>query len=88
MTIVTIGTIVIEVNNETGPLKKNSRVLDRLTICPFLFDLDDDGLSIMIDRVMENNLLSSLLTHTTYGGVPILQYADDIILLFQNDLEH
>ena len=54
---------------------------------PLLFDLASDVLAIMIERAVDNGLLRGLSCHLLEKGVPILQYADDTILLLQDNLE-
>jgi hypothetical protein len=45
-------------------------------------------LEILVNRVVDNELLSGLSDcHLVEQGFSIFQYADDTILLFQDDLE-
>ena len=53
---------------------------------PLLFDLAGDVLSIMIERAVENGLLCGLSCHLLEKGVP-MQYADETIILLQDNLE-
>ena len=55
-------------------------------LSPILFDLSSDSLAIMVNRAVNNKLISGLFTHLDADGIAILQYADDIILLIQDDL--
>ena len=50
-----------------------------------LFDLAGDALAIMVERAVENGVLGGLACNLIDKGVSILQYADDTILLLQDD---
>ena len=50
------------------------------------FDLAVDNLSTMFDRAFEGCLVSGLAKNHKENDVCIMQYADDTILLFQDDL--
>ena len=51
------------------------------------FDIAVDVLAILIKRAQASGHLRGLSRDLTEGGVLILQYADDTILLFENDPE-
>jgi hypothetical protein len=53
---------------------------------PLLFDLAIDILAILFDRVVGQGLISRVAKNHKDNDVSILQYADDTILLFQDDL--
>lgn len=46
---------------------------------PILFNVVADMLAILIARAKEDGPVGWLITHLVKGGVPILQYADDIL---------
>jgi hypothetical protein len=55
-------------------------------LSPILFDLTADALAIMIGRAVGQGLLTGLASKNS-ESVSILQYADDTILLFEDNLE-
>jgi hypothetical protein len=57
-------------------------------LSPLLFNLIADMLSLLIARVKDNGQIKGLVPHLIDGGISILQYADDMILFMENDLEH
>jgi hypothetical protein len=54
---------------------------------PFLFNVAE-GLAKMIQQAQSVGLATGLVSHLIENGVVILQYADDTILLVQDDMEH
>jgi hypothetical protein len=54
---------------------------------PFLFNLSAKGLAKMIHQAQCVGLIVSLVPHLIENGGAILQYADDTILLVQDNLE-
>jgi hypothetical protein len=46
-----------------------------------------DMLAIMIECVKVDSLIEGLIPHLVDGGLFILQYADDTILLMEHDFE-
>ena len=73
---------------QTGPYFNTHKGSDRGTpLSPLLFDLAGDVLSIMIERAVDSGLIRGLSDDLLEKGVSILQYADDTILLLQNNLE-
>jgi hypothetical protein len=46
-----------------------------------------DMLAIMIERVKNKGLIERVIPHLVDGGLSILQYADDIILFMEHNLE-
>jgi hypothetical protein len=54
---------------------------------PLLFDYAADALAIMIDRALTCGIITGLGERFVEGGAAILQYADDTILLLQNNFE-
>jgi hypothetical protein len=87
MKTVTTGKVGIKVNDEIGSYfntYQGPRQGDPLS--PLLFDAIVDVLSILVERVQNEGLLTSLCTDFAEKGIAILQYADDTILLLQNNL--
>jgi hypothetical protein len=52
-----------------------------------LLNIVADMLAILIARAKEEGLIGGLISHLIEGGVSILQYADDIILSMEHDIE-
>ena len=87
MKTVTSGKVAIKVNDENGvffPTFQGLRQGDSMS--PLLFDHAADALSIMIERAVAAGIIRGFGDQFVDGGVAILQYADDTILLIQNDL--
>jgi hypothetical protein len=88
MKTVTSGKVGINVNGEIGPYfctHQGLRQGDPMS--PLLFDTTVDVLAILIKRAQEEGLIKGLASDLTAGGVSILQYADDTILLLENNCE-
>jgi hypothetical protein len=82
------GKVVIKVNDDVGPYFNTHQGLRQGDpLSPLLFDLATDALVIMINRAVDSGSLKSLASRLIENGLLILQYADDAILLLQNDLE-
>ena len=83
------GSVAINVNDEVGPYfqtKKGFRQGDPLS--PILFNLVAHMLTLFIKRAKAEGLLSGVVPHLVDDGLSILQYADDIILFMDHNLEH
>jgi hypothetical protein len=52
-----------------------------------MFNIAAEGLAKMIAQAQEAKLVTGLVPHLIENGVVILLYADDIILLLQDDME-
>jgi retron-type reverse transcriptase len=82
------GSVVIHVNDDTGcffQTRKGLRQGDPLS--PLLFNIVEDMLAILIKRAKSDGQIEGVIPHLLYGGLSILQYADDIILLMEHDLD-
>ena len=82
------GSVAINVNDEVGPYfqtKKGLRQGDPLS--PILFNLVADMLTLFITRAKAAGQVSGVVPHLVDDGLPILQYADDTILLMEHNLE-
>jgi hypothetical protein len=52
-----------------------------------LFNILADMVAIMIERAKNDGIIEGAIPHLVDGGLSILQYADDMILLMEQDLE-
>jgi hypothetical protein len=89
MRVVRGGRVAIRVNNEIGPYFPTfagARQGDPLS--PLLFDVVGDELALLMKKGQEERLVKGLVPHLIDGGISILQYADDTILLLEDDLEN
>ena len=83
------GSVAININDEEGPYfqtKKGLRQGDPLS--PVLFNIVADMLTLFIKRAKAEGLLSGVVPHLVDDGLSILQYADDIVLFMDHNLEH
>jgi hypothetical protein len=82
------GSVAIKVNDDVGryfQTLKGLRLGDPLS--PMLFNIVAGMLAIMIERAKNDGLIDGVIRHLVDGGLSILQYADDIILFMEHDLE-
>jgi hypothetical protein len=82
------GSVAIKVNDDVGryfQTLKGLRQGDPLS--PMLFNIVADMLAIMIEHAKSNGLIEGVIPHLVDGGLSILQYADDMILFMENDIE-
>jgi hypothetical protein len=78
--IITGVHVGIKVNDQTWPYfqtHKGLRQGDPLS--PILFNVVVDMLAILINRVLADGQVDSLVPHLVDGGLSILQYADDTL---------
>jgi hypothetical protein len=76
------------VNDETGhyfQTKKGLRQGDPMS--PILFNIIADTLAVLIERLKNLGYFDGLVPHLVEDGLSILQYADDTIILLEDDLE-
>jgi hypothetical protein len=52
------------------------------------FNIVGDRLAVMIEHVKSSGQIEGEIPHLVDGGLSILQYADDIILFMEHDLEN
>ena len=57
-------------------------------LSPLLFNIVVDALTRMLAKVANHQLISVRCPEVCPGGIICLQYADDTILFFDNNLEH
>jgi hypothetical protein len=82
------GSVAIRVNDDIGryfQTRKGLRQGDQLS--PMLFNIVVDMLAILIERAKADGQIEGVIPHLVYGGLLILQYADDTILFMEHDLE-
>lgn len=86
MELVQGGQTAISINGEVGGYFRNKRGLRQGDpISPFLFDIVADSLSTILDKARVSGHLKGDVSHLIPGGISHLQYADDMVLLFQPD---
>jgi hypothetical protein len=86
--IIRDGTLCVKINNTRGKDFRSHRgVRQGDPFSPFLFNIAAEGLAKMIAQAQEAKLVTGLVPHLIENGVVILQYADDTILLIQDDME-
>lgn len=82
------GTVSVKLNNLMGPYfvsHKGVRQGDPLS--PVLFNFVADCLTKMVHNVQQSGTITGLADNLIPKGVAILQYADDIILCLENNIE-
>jgi hypothetical protein len=82
------GSVAIKVNDDVGryfQTLKGLRHGDPLS--PMLFNIVADMLAIMIEHAKNDGRIEGVIPHLVDGDLSILQYADDIILFMEHDLE-
>ena len=80
--------MAVKVNDDVGPFfqtKKGLRQGDPFS--PILFNFIVDMLATLINRAKTQGQVDGLIPHLIDGGLSILQYADDIVLFMNHDLE-
>jgi hypothetical protein len=86
--VVTSGTLSVQVNGSVGNYFKSGKgVRQGDPLSPLLFNLVVDSLAKMIHKAQENGLIKGLVANYVEQGLVVLQYADDIILCIEDDLE-
>jgi hypothetical protein len=86
--VVSKGSVCVQVNDNLGHFfqtKKGLRQGDPLS--PVLFNLVADMLAVLIERSKGMGFFDGLVSHIVEDGLSILQYADDMILFLDDDLE-
>jgi hypothetical protein len=82
------GTLSVKVNDKVGPyFTSHKGVRQGDPFAPFLFNMAANSLAKMIHLAQDNGLITGLADNMVQNGVAILQYADDTILLLQDDIQ-
>jgi hypothetical protein len=79
------GKVSINVNNVQGKYFRTFKGLRQLS--PMLFNLVGVALAYMLEATKINGRISGLVPHLVDGGLTHLQYADDTVLMIQNNEE-
>jgi len=82
------GSVAVNVNDDVGQYfqtRKGLRQGDPLS--PLLFNIIADMLKTLISRANLDGQFDGIVPHLVDGGLSILQYADDIILFMDHDLD-
>lgn len=83
------GSIAIKINDDNlehyFQTKKGLWQGDSLS--PMLFNIVTDMLAVVIERAKVDVQIDGVVNHLVDGGLSILQYADDMILFIDHDLE-
>jgi hypothetical protein len=82
------GTLSVKVNDKVGPyFTSHKGVRQGDLFAPFLFNMAANSLAKMVHLAQSNGLITGLADNLIQNGVAILQYADDTILLLQDDVQ-
>jgi hypothetical protein len=82
------GSVGVKVNDDIGHyFQTHNGLRQGDPLSPILFNLIADMLAILIARAKEDGQVEGLIPHLVDGGISILQYADDTILLMEHDLQ-
>lgn len=86
--MVTDGSLGIKVNDEIGPYFQTKRGLCQGDpMSPILFNIVAGMLALLIKRAKVDGQLGGVIPHLLDDGLSIIQYADDIIIFLDHDLE-
>jgi hypothetical protein len=82
------GTLCVKINNTREKIFGSRRgVRQGDPFSPFQFNVAAEGLAKMIQQAQSASLVTGLVPHLIENGVVSLQYADDTIILVQDDME-
>jgi hypothetical protein len=82
------GSVAIKVNDETCHYFRTKKWLRKGDpLSPTLFNIMADMLAIMIERAKSGGQIEGVISHLVDGGLSIPQYADDMILFIEHELE-
>lgn len=88
MSTLTDGHVAIMVNDIIGPYFKTRKGLRQGDpLSPILFNIAADSLAVLVKRAQDKGLIKGLASNLVEDGLIILQYADDTIFCFEDDLE-
>jgi hypothetical protein len=82
------GSVTIKVNDNIGHYFQTLKGLRQgHQLSPMLFNVVADMLAVMIERAKSDGQIEGVIPHLVDGGLSILQYANDMILFTEHDLE-
>lgn len=82
------GKVAVMVNDQIGPFfetKKGLRQGDPFS--PILFNIAIDVLNLLLLKAQDLGLVQGLVQNLIPNGISMLQYADDTIFMFRDNLE-
>jgi exonuclease III len=80
------GQTAISINGEIGPFFRNKRgVRQGDPLSPLLFNFMAEALSVILSKANEAGHIAGIAPHLIPGGITHLQYADDTIIMIQDD---
>jgi hypothetical protein len=86
--MVTGGSVGIKVNDNLVPYFQTKRgLLQGDPMSHILFNIVADMLALLIKRAKVDGQIRGVIPHLIDDGLSILQYADDIIIFIDHDLE-
>ncbi|KAK1693140.1 hypothetical protein QYE76_009837 [Lolium multiflorum] len=86
MQLVSGGQTAISINGEIGPYFRNKPgVRQGDPLSPLLFNFIGEALSGILTAASEAGHIHGVVPHLIPGGISHLQYADDTLILIQND---
>jgi hypothetical protein len=85
--VVEEGTVSVKINNQTGKYIKSFKgVREGDPISPILFNFFADSLARMMNKALENWVLTGLGEHLIPNAVIMLQYIDNTIICLENGM--
>jgi retron-type reverse transcriptase len=82
------GQTAISINGEIGPFFRNKRgVRQGDPLSPLLFNFMAEALSLILTRACAAGHLAGVIPHLIPGGISHLQYADDTLIMIQDNDE-
>lgn len=85
--VVEEGTVSVKINNQTGKYIKSFKgVREGDPISPILFNFVADSLARMMNKALENWVLTGLGEHLIPNAVIMLQYIDNTIICLENGM--
>jgi exonuclease III len=89
MQLVSGGQTAISINGEVGPFFRNKRgVRQGDPLSPLLFNFMAEALSVILTKANSAGHIAGVVPNLIPGGITHLQYADDTIIMIQDDDQH
>jgi hypothetical protein len=80
------GQTAISINGEVGPFFRNKRgVRQGDPLSPLLFNFMAEAMSIILTKACEAGHIAGVVPHLIPGGISHLQYADDTLIMIQDE---